>query len=384
MSPEVISSPRIRSVDGLRGVAVMLVLLSHFVEQQLGRNPGSWQAYLGASLGLSFSGVDLFFVISGFLISGILMDNRTATNYAQVFYLRRSLRIIPLYYLFLLVCWTLPGLADGVLHPSYPLFGYLTFICNGWMGVHGWDQAWPALAWSLAVEEQFYLFFPLIVRFCPPGLLLKTTLAAIVIAPLLRVGLLHLAPSWWLGTHVFGPSRMDSLAFGVLISLACRRADLRAWLDRHPRFPLLVALALCPVLANLTLKRVTVGSFAMSAYGYSALGLFYASLLLAVIRQPTRWLARLCESRMLVFIGGVSYFVYLFQGIVAWAVFRLFGRPGLSLKDPVDAALIALTLLALGGLGFLSGKLFESPLLAWGRRHQYAIARASDPLHARL
>lgn len=384
MSPELKTGPRIRSVDGLRGVAVLLVLLSHFVEQQLGHDPGSWQAYLGAILGLSFSGVDLFFVISGFLISGILMDNRTATNYAQVFYLRRTLRIIPLYYLFLLACWTLPGLADGVLYPAYPLGGYLAFICNGWMGVHGWDQAWPALAWSLAVEEQFYLLFPLIVRYCPPAQLLATTLAAIVIAPLLRVGLLHLAPSWWLGAHVFGPSRMDSLAFGVLISLVSRRKDLCAWLNRHSNFPVLVALAMCPVLVQLTLKRVTVGSLAMSAYGYSALGLFYASLLLAVIRQPSRWLARLCESRLLVFTGGISYFVYLFQGIVAWAVFRLFGRAGLSLHGPMDAALIALTLLALGGLGLLSGKLLESPLLTWGRRHQYAFARPSDPLAVRL
>ena len=366
--------PRMQAVDGLRGIAVLLVLLYHFVALQLGHEPGTWHSYLATTLGLAFSGVDLFFVISGFLICGILLDNRTATNYFSVFYFRRSLRIIPPYYLFLLLCWWLPGQWSSIAPPSYPLGGYLTFLCNIWMGIGGWDAGWPVIAWSLAVEEQFYLIFPLVVRLCSPALLLKLAIAAIEISPALRMGLLQQAPSWPLGPQVFTPGRMDCLAFGVIVAIINRREDMHRWLQPRPWLPLLVALAMCPLIAQLILSRAAVGSMTMSAYGYSVLALFYSAVLLTVTRNPDQWLGRLCQNRMLVFVGGISYFVYLFQGIVGWAVFRLFGRPGISLTGPVDAGLIALTLLALAGLGLLSWRVFESPLIAWGKRKVYVTA----------
>lgn len=366
---------RLAAVDGLRGIAVLLVLVHHFVELQLPREPGSWQAYLAAGLGLSFSGVDLFFVISGFLIGGILMDNREAGNFYQVFYVRRALRIIPLYYFFLAICWLLAAFAHGTTAPVDPLGSYLAFLSNFWMTArNSWDIAWPGLAWSLAVEEHFYLAFPLLVRLCPPALLLRLALASLLIAPLLRVGVLLVTPHFSIGAHVLAPCRMDSLAFGVLAAFAVRHVGIRRWLADHPRTPFVTGLATLPVLAYLVLTRARVGSLPMAAFGYTTLGGFYSAVLIAVLNRRPSWLSKFCELRVLVFIGGISYFIYLFQGIIGWLVFRAFGRDHIALASIGDVALVGLAMLALVAAGAASWYLFEARLISFGQRCSYLKA----------
>ena len=252
----------------MRGLAVLLVLVHHFVEQLLPREPGTWQAHLATGLGLSFSGVDLFFVISGFLIGGILMNHRAAPNFFAVFYLRRFFRIIPLYYVFLLLCWLLTSTVSGFPASRYPLGSYFGFLSNFWMAAgRQWDTSPMAVAWSLAVEEQFYLVIPLLVWFCPPRVLLGLTLAALAVTPLLRVGVLVAAPQYSLATHLVSPLRMDCLAFGVLVALAWRHAGVRSWLAARPRWPLAVALGLLPVLAWLTWRRANPTGSGLGVWG---------------------------------------------------------------------------------------------------------------------
>src|SRR4051794_27800973 len=96
-------SGRIAELDGLRGVAILLVVLFHYFVQHLQTQPGSLPAYAMKYLSISWIGVDIFFVLSGYLLGGILMDRRASENYFRVFYLRRALRIFPLYMLFLLL-----------------------------------------------------------------------------------------------------------------------------------------------------------------------------------------------------------------------------------------------------------------------------------------
>jgi len=374
-------SHRIAALDGLRGIAVGLVLVHHFIQLPLPRVPGSWQAYLAAGLGLSFSGVDLFFVISGFLIGGIVLDNRAASNFYGVFYLRRTLRIVPLYYVFLLVCWGLAAIAPGMAHPTYPLASYLVFLANISMTLgNSWDAGFPSLAWSLAVEEQFYLGLPLLARIVTPRFLCFLALASLAFAPLARTLILLGWPEFSLGTHILLPCRMDSLAFGLLAAMALRTRIFAAWLKVNPYAPTLAAAALVPLIAWLTLKRVGPETLAMALVGYSALGAFYAAILLSVVGGKPSLLARLCQSRPLTFLGRISYFVYLFQGIAAWVTFRLAGGTGdASLKSFAD---ILLAMLALAGLflaGAASWKYFESRLLAIGRRFKYRAANETPP-----
>lgn len=356
----------------MRGVAVLLVLLHHFVEMQLPRKIGSWQAYLAASLGLSFSGVDLFFVISGFLIGGILLDNQGAPNFYQTFYVRRALRIIPLYYLFLLICWAVPGRVPGVSQVTYPFGSYLSFFCNFSMAAGNmWDAGWPALAWSLAVEEQFYLVFPLLVRACSRKTLLGLVLGALVISPVLRVSILHFTPQYSLATHILPLCRMDCLAFGVLAAQAVRYERTRRWLEANSMVPGYFALTLLPILAYLTLSRAAIQSLPMATFGYTTLGLFYTAVLLAVLYRKPGFLYWFCNTKPLVFVGGISYFIYLFQGVVGWMTFRAFGHDTISLCSLTDVSLFALSVIAIAGIGALSWILFESRLIDLGRNFRY-------------
>ena len=157
-------------------------------------------SYVQAGLRLSWTGVDLFFVLSGFLIGGILLDSRASTNYYSVFYKRRFFRIIPIYLVALLVVPVLVSLGQGpeasrlrMAHlEGAPWYAYLTFTQNFWMahaGTLGCNGL--AMTWSLAVEEQFYLTVPLYIRALSRRWLTRFLVIGICSAPLLRILLLR-------------------------------------------------------------------------------------------------------------------------------------------------------------------------------------------------
>ncbi len=186
---------RIRELDGIRGCAILLVLIWHYIACQLHSPPlDSINYILARSLSLTKSGVDMFFVLSGFLIAGILLDNREANNYFRVFYLRRICRIFPLYFLMLglfLVLTTL-GLDQSprfhwLFQNPFPLWSYATFTQNILVGLRGdFGANWLGITWSLAVEEQFYCFIPLLVWLLPRRKFALVALSLIFLAPLLR------------------------------------------------------------------------------------------------------------------------------------------------------------------------------------------------------
>jgi peptidoglycan/LPS O-acetylase OafA/YrhL len=183
----VFDKERMPDLDGLRAVAISLVLLKHFaticVPAHLARN----------LVQFGWVGVDLFFVISGFLIGGILLDHRAATNYYRVFYLRRFFRIVPLYALLLLpiVGVLVLGLQSRFTGHGLEAVSWgtvLLFFCfqqNLGNGLFFTTPGYMAPAWSLAIEEQFYLLLPPLVRHFSKRQLLKLIISAIVAAPLI-------------------------------------------------------------------------------------------------------------------------------------------------------------------------------------------------------
>ena len=153
---------RIPVLDGIRGIAILQVLIWHY-SGALHPKLGSAASYGLRLLYLTWSGVDLFFVLSGFLIGGILLDHRGSANYFEVFYVRRFWRIIPIYIVMLLIGHVLSGL--GHLDPDrtgnlIALSWYATFTQNVWMSIHSSWSLWLAQTWSLAIEEQFYVLLP--------------------------------------------------------------------------------------------------------------------------------------------------------------------------------------------------------------------------------
>src|SRR6266478_6063614 len=196
------SRGRIPELDGLRGLAILLVVLFHFITYSYHGPSHTALSYFTKLFGLGWSGVDLFFVLSGFLIGGILLDVRESPRYFGTFYLRRIHRILPVYYVWILfyaLIFCMPlGWFPATLEVSRSHLSvaprYVFFLQNMAYQQGHFQWVWFAVTWSLAVEEQFYLIAPPLIRFLSNSRFAILSVAAVVFCPVLRgVVFVHLA-----------------------------------------------------------------------------------------------------------------------------------------------------------------------------------------------
>lgn len=363
---------RIPQLDGVRGLAIALVIAWHYVFLPLHDYQGSSGLHAVLASGrLTWSGVDLFFVLSGFLIGGILMDNSQAPNRFRAFYLRRAFRILPIY---LLVCGAVEFCfwAARFHERSMPWYSYLTFTQNFWMSRQNTFVPLLSYTWSLAVEEQFYLTLPWMIFFLSRRTLVNILILTVVIAPIARVLAFSLGVGY-VGVHVLSLTRADALAFGVLAAAAVRHQPTIDFLARDKWKFRLVALLPCSLLVIATIKDWQLGSLYMALYGYSALALSYFLLILDLMVFPDSTLARVFRNGKLRWLGTISYAGYLFHQVVNLLCDRVIrmGHPGLFWT--LISALIA-TAITLG-LAQLSWTHFESKLVGYARRFSYDESR---------
>src|SRR5438046_2132847 len=170
---------KIPQLDGIRGVAILVVII---------HNSGKFPRLFANG----WMGVDLFFVLSGFLITGILLDTKHSDGYFKNFYIRRCLRIWPLYYsviffVFVIVPFLRPSQGHIVFEKSSPWWSFPFFVQNFFVP-HLTDAAASlAVTWSLAIEEQFYLVWPWVVRYCSASQLRRIAVSVICLSPVLRL-----------------------------------------------------------------------------------------------------------------------------------------------------------------------------------------------------
>ena len=221
------------ALDGLRGVAVLLVLAFHFLH--IDGEGGVAERSLLSTTRVGWAGVDLFFVLSGFLITGILLDARGGSGYFRAFYARRVLRIFPLYYAYLAVLFLLLPRLLPTLDVKAETQGWLwTYLGNVLFAREGGFHASPFTGhfWSLAVEEQFYLAWPLVVWLVPRRRLAVVCAALVLGAFMLRLSI-HRTTFNATAAYVLTPARMDALALGALVAIAAREPG---WWPRLRRF----------------------------------------------------------------------------------------------------------------------------------------------------
>ncbi len=353
------SHRRLAELDGLRALAILPVIFNHcYPEQGWGR----WTPFLGEA---GRTGVDLFFVLSGYLITGILLDTVGGKHYYRNFIIRRTLRIFPLYYL----CLALFTVSTKLDHSHWDamrnwggvswFFAYLGNIRIAWM------KAMPPVfsfvpLWSLQVEEQFYLFYPLIVLFLSRLRLRQLLIACVVIAPLLRLFLFFVTGTTVAG-YVLTPCRMDSLALGGLVALLVRSPLAHKLTLIHVGICALVtgaALALC--------LMVSTGweSPTISSLGYSLVAIIDALLLIMIVLWPGNLLAKWLRWRPLVYTGQISYALYLLHAPSSW-IARFFVERFSGIEIPGHSALsVPLTFLSAFIAADLSRRFFESPILS--------------------
>jgi peptidoglycan/LPS O-acetylase OafA/YrhL len=359
-------------LDGLRGLAIAMVLWLHFVQQYLPPGRGSWLGWLRAGTGLSWAGVDLFFTLSGFFIGGILIDERASPRLIRVFYLRRALRILPLYYLTLAA---IVGALTARLPGSYHLFPpwvYALFLTNLALAqAKAWDWLPLSVLWTLAVEEQFYLTAPWVVRSLPLRAIPWLAIGLAVLAEAARAAMVLASPGAPFALHVLTPFRMDALALGVLVAWIVRSEAAGRWVLRiGSRWPGWLVLALA-FLAAVDLQQPSLGSRTLALYGYLMIAMAFALIVLIVAQVRPPALNRFLESRPLAHLGRHSYFIYLWHGLLGGALIRWLGGPDFTLNTAAGVAIVALAVAATWGAATVSWRWFEGPIVAWGRRHAY-------------
>jgi peptidoglycan/LPS O-acetylase OafA/YrhL len=374
----VTSSARIPALDGLRGTAILLILAYHLaVRVQPGAAAVRWALM---ATRLTWSGVDLFFVLSGFLIGGILLDAKTSARYYRAFYMRRACRILPIYALLLGLCFLrylpfhwLPHSLGSFSANEIPWAAYLLFGQNWWMahlGNLGLGTLSPT--WSLAVEEQFYLTMPWCIKKLSRNWLAMLLGGIVLTAPLLRALVLNVFKTGATACYVLMPCRADALCLGVLCAMLVRQR--RRWLFVTSNRGLLwAALAVQAVLLGiLTGMGGDPFSGRWLSIQYSVLACFYACLLLLVLSMPGSWLERLFTCKMIMRLGTVSYFVYLFHIPLIEVSRRLVGAYARSSTNNVTIVLayvigMAVTLVLAG----ISWTFFEKRIINLGRTFRY-------------
>jgi peptidoglycan/LPS O-acetylase OafA/YrhL len=323
------------------------------------------------------AGVDLFFVLSGFLIVGILLDHREAKNYFQVFWARRILRIFPVYFLLLatyLVALAVhtnlssPALEVWLFKDTLPAWSYALFIQNYFMAFENHTGSyWIGVTWSLAIEEQFYLLVPLLVFVLNRKQMLMLALACIVVAPVLRL--------WpgadWHWYYFATPCRMDALMFGVVVTCAIRDEAIMNFCRKW----------------RMALDGLTLALTAMVMDGpvmhmeprirYSCYAAIFAYCILRIFLAEAGWLRSALRLRLLVQLGLISYPLYMYHQAINGLVHGwLFGKAPAVL----DFAQLAAAALVIGIsviLAAISTRYFERPFRQKGRTLKYSFEPAA-------
>lgn len=343
---------RLSGIDGLRAVAVIAVVLFH-------------TNVAGAELG--WAGVELFFVISGFLITRILLELRSNPRYLQIFYARRALRILPVYYFVILVSVLFAvgaGNSLGALDlPFYIVYiqNYVPQIPTGMAG----GIPLTSHTWTLAVEEQFYWAWPLVVLLFGPRPLRAIVAACLIGAPVARVAMLLATGNPYTVVATL-PAQVDALGVGAALALA-ERAGLAP--ERVRRYAAIAIVAGAVLVTVLVLNSGGLAPFAVThIWAASPINSLLLSGFAAVFGGIVGLTVfgggpalQFLNWRPLVHIGRISYGLYIYNPLARLLASLAFVLSGRAPNEGIGEILLGIALTY--GLAVLSWRYLETPFL---------------------
>ena len=365
------------ALDGLRGIAVLLVMLTHTWRMP---KTGLSDRVVSFVVSIGWSGVELFFVLSGFLITGILLDSKGGHHYFRNFYARRMLRIFPLYYAMLAVSFVaaplLPQLVGRSLgNANGQQLWYIFHLSNFSMAAHGAVAAAPlGVTWSLSVEEQFYVAWPFVVWVLPRRWLLRLCLVIALLSLACRIVLTAIHVNTTV-VYLLTPSQLGAIAIGGAVAIALRSGGgIERWalwarwvLVVTPFLIVAIGLVAMPGRYSLDLSNPLMGTI-----GMLILQLLYAAMIVAVLSgKPLPRLLRPIETKALRACGRWSYAMYLFHTPLISVIYVVSLRHGWPLL--LGSALPVQLLLTTTCIGItvtfaaLSWRFYEQPIIGLKR-----------------
>jgi peptidoglycan/LPS O-acetylase OafA/YrhL len=371
-------------LDGIRGWACGSVLIAHCLTGIVHASPDSWiTAFNQHTLWLFLSGVDLFFVLSGFLIGGILLDSRDAPHFFRTFWIRRIGRIFPVAYLVLATYAAALFVTahfnitrfDSWLLAEYrpPLWSFATFTQSLPIALHGYSgPRWMAMTWSLAIEEQFYVLFPIAIYFLPRKWLVALMGIGIVLAPILRDVFERIFDNWY-SAYVLLPSRMDSLMYGVGVALIVRHKGAFHLAARYSYLIDAVALLLFYLIVTNWVFALWPGpSGAIFPLKQSFFAVMWAIVILRIFTCKNSPFNIIWRSALLSKIGLISYGLYMYHQAINGLVHGILFDQEPTIATPAQlVAAVAVLAIAIG-FAVISYVYLEKPI------RRYAAARAQE------
>lgn len=360
------ADPRIPALDGVRGLMMLFVLLSHYFAEI----PNGYPV-----LGLGWFAVNMFFVLSGFLIGRLIIEKKDYGNFAVVFAMRRLCRTVPSYIISVLLIfamlWVFRAKPWTHFETEFPLWSYLTFTQNVFMGATGGVGAyWASPTWTLALEEQLYMLLPFVFLFAPRRLWLPILVSVAVLAVAIRAVIFTTGAvnSTW--ALVMLPARGDVLVAGVIAAILYK--DRRLDLSRYD-----FALRCAPIVLLLMTTLITLADPVerrlFNIFAPLFVSAAFASLLLAIVRGAPE--GKRFEGRVLRFFGDNSYCIYLTHLMVLGLMHGLIldAKPQLGTLSQWLVTFAAVPVAV--GLGWLMTNLIEAPLTAYGRSWKWGGKR---------
>lgn len=364
---------RITNLDGIRGIAVLAVIAFHYIHNQtmydswLINRFGTPASLLIKVAYFGWSGVDLFFILSGFLIGNILLKNKDSKSLFKTFYIRRFFRIIPVYYLLVAIFFllTLTPLYDpkaSFFFDPIPLTAFLLMIQNFYMAHYNHFGPLPLTpTWSLCIEEQFYLIIPFLIFLINRKYAWILAVAGIIIAIVAR----GTASNYYSG-YVLLTSRLDSPMMGFLL----------AWLHQYQSFRDWISKKLVWVAGLLIIMAILCWRFYAEPHpgilGHTLVGFTFALVVILAIYSKNILLGNMLSNAFLIEMGKLSYFIYLYHQFVNGLLHLVF----LKQRNPIldSYAAIGLTVISFVItylLAALSFKFIEKPAINYSHRFRY-------------